>query len=159
VVDHASAADLRDKYQGHPIDLEAIEEVDVVARNGTFVEQIPPGSAQWIIASHVIEHTIDMIGFLNECQTVLAPGGMLSLVVPDMRVAQEFFITLRKGDEAPPHHDAEAFDTLRLNMLKEIQVEVSDAYAMAAKKIVSQRSSSGRGLIRGISNRLAKLRL
>ncbi len=39
----------------------------------------------WIIASHVIEHTPDFVGFLRECQTMLKPGGRLSLVVPDRR--------------------------------------------------------------------------
>lgn len=39
----------------------------------------------YVIASHVIEHVPDMIGWLTEVAEVLRPGGRLSLAVPDRR--------------------------------------------------------------------------
>jgi SAM-dependent methyltransferase len=39
----------------------------------------------WIIASHVIEHTPDLVGFLNECDKLLKEDGVISLVIPDKR--------------------------------------------------------------------------
>jgi hypothetical protein len=43
------------------------------------------------VASHVIEHTPDMLGFLKECDAMLRPGGRLVLVVPDKRRCFDFF--------------------------------------------------------------------
>ena len=39
----------------------------------------------FILASHVIEHAPDIIGFLKDCAALLKPGGILVLAVPDMR--------------------------------------------------------------------------
>jgi SAM-dependent methyltransferase len=39
----------------------------------------------WVLASHVIEHVPDMIGWLADVAAVLADGGMLSLIIPDRR--------------------------------------------------------------------------
>ena len=39
----------------------------------------------WVIASHVIEHVPDFVGFLNDCRDILKPDGVLSLIVPDKR--------------------------------------------------------------------------
>lgn len=86
-VDHLDRAGLVAKYQGHPgVDVSRIEEVDYVWRGEPYAE-LTGGRHQfdWIIASHVIEHTPDLIGFLKDCASVLRTGGVLSLVVPDMR--------------------------------------------------------------------------
>ena len=39
----------------------------------------------WIVASHVIEHTPDILGFLIDCQELLSPGGRLVLEIPHRR--------------------------------------------------------------------------
>ena len=39
----------------------------------------------WIIASHVIEHTPDLVSFINNCAEILKENGVLSLAVPDAR--------------------------------------------------------------------------
>jgi len=39
----------------------------------------------WIIASHVIEHTTDLVGFLHDYDSLLKEEGVLSLAVPDIR--------------------------------------------------------------------------
>jgi hypothetical protein len=61
---------------------------------------LPPGAAMsevieerfdLIVASHVIEHTVSMIDFLEECTKLLAPHGTLALVVPDHRYCFDRF--------------------------------------------------------------------
>jgi SAM-dependent methyltransferase len=85
ILDHLDAAALRDKYASHGVDIDAIEEVDYVW-SGQPLDQLVAGERfAWIIASHVIEHVPDLVGFLNACETILAPGGVLSLAVPDKR--------------------------------------------------------------------------
>ena len=44
-----------------------------------------------VLASHVLEHSISLIDFINDCTSLLAPGGVLSLVVPDHRYCFDRF--------------------------------------------------------------------
>jgi SAM-dependent methyltransferase len=44
-----------------------------------------------VLASHVLEHSISLIDFINDCTKLLAPGGVLSLVVPDHRYCFDRF--------------------------------------------------------------------
>ncbi len=105
VVDHLTAAELREKYTGHPVDLEAIEEVDFVWK-GEPLPDLVGGSARydWVIASHVIEHLPDPIGFLQGCEQVLRPGGVVSLVVPDKRACFDAFRPLSTTGELLDAH-------------------------------------------------------
>jgi SAM-dependent methyltransferase len=95
VLDHASAEELRIKYTGHPVNLDNIEEVDFVWRGEPLSELIGREHCyDWIVASHVIEHVTDFVGFLQQCEKLLAPGGVISLVVPDKRFCFDYFRTL-----------------------------------------------------------------
>jgi SAM-dependent methyltransferase len=85
ILDHLDAAALRDKYATHGVDVDAIEEVDYVWSGQPLNELVAGERFAWIIASHVIEHVPDLVGFLNACETLLVPGGVLSLAVPDKR--------------------------------------------------------------------------
>lgn len=85
VLDHLDAAGLREKYAAHGVDVAAIEEVDYVWNGEPLEELVGAERFAWIIASHVIEHVPDLVGFLNSCERILAPGGVLSLAVPDKR--------------------------------------------------------------------------
>lgn len=88
-LDHTDAASLRAKYRemSLPEDLLArIEEVDYLWHGGPLASAVPDGTTfDFIVGSHLIEHTVDLIGFLQDCQTLLVTGGRLALVVPDMR--------------------------------------------------------------------------
>lgn len=86
-VDHTDRAGLLEKYKhDQGILLQNIEEVDHVWTGGSLCELVgAPASYDWIIASHVIEHMPDLVYFITECQALLKPGGVLSLVVPDKR--------------------------------------------------------------------------
>jgi len=85
ILDHLDAAALRAKYADHGVNIDAIEEVDYVWTGQPLEELVEGRQFSWIIASHVIEHVPDLVGFLNSCERILAAGGVLSLAVPDKR--------------------------------------------------------------------------
>jgi glycosyltransferase involved in cell wall biosynthesis/SAM-dependent methyltransferase len=92
ILDHANADELREKYKGHGVNLDNIEDVDFVWHGEPLHELV--GREQcydWIIASHVIEHTPDLITFLTECERLLKPSGVLSLIIPDKRYCFDYF--------------------------------------------------------------------
>lgn len=88
-LDHATADDLRAKYAGDgnlAPDAHRIVEVDYVWRPGQRVADAVGGETfDYVIASHVIEHVPNPIGWLQQLSEVLKPGGLLALVVPDKR--------------------------------------------------------------------------
>lgn len=101
VLDHATAEELRIKYTGHPVNLDNIEEVDFVWRGEPLSELIGREHCyDWIVASHVIEHVTDLVGFLQQCEKLLAPGGVISLVVPDKRFCFDYYRTLSSTGDA-----------------------------------------------------------
>jgi SAM-dependent methyltransferase len=96
IVDHASAAELREKYRNEVnLDTSRIEEVDYVSDGRPLGESVnKPGHYDYIVASHVIEHTPDMLGFLKDCQALLKEDGVLVLAVPDKRRCFDVFQSL-----------------------------------------------------------------
>lgn len=94
-VDHAEQAELIAKYRGMGMDqerLDKIEPVDHLWHGGSLLDVISDhGGYDYIIASHFIEHTVDLIRFLQDCQVLLRDGGLLSLVVPDKRFCFDRF--------------------------------------------------------------------
>jgi 2-polyprenyl-3-methyl-5-hydroxy-6-metoxy-1,4-benzoquinol methylase len=85
-VDHADTATLRKKYQEDAgVRADAIVDVDGVWGNNTLLEALGGQKVDYLLASHVIEHVPDLITWLNEVESILAPGGQVRLVIPDMR--------------------------------------------------------------------------
>jgi hypothetical protein len=89
-VDHASAAELKEKYAtdaGMQGRLDEIVDVDYVLGKSTTISEATGKDApfDYVIASHVIEHIPDTIGWLDDLTHVLRVGGILSLVIPDKR--------------------------------------------------------------------------
>jgi SAM-dependent methyltransferase len=87
-VDYTDQAGLREKYHGNQsVDINRIEEVDhVLDGSKTLSEAVArPAGFDYVVASHVIEHTPDMLSFLKSCAALLAPDGVLLLAVPDKR--------------------------------------------------------------------------
>jgi SAM-dependent methyltransferase len=94
-VDYANAEHLREKYRALNIDISHIEEVDYVSGGDSILETIgKPGRYDYIVASHVIEHVPDLVGFLRDCEQLLKPDGRLSLAIPDKRYCFDVFQTL-----------------------------------------------------------------
>jgi 2-polyprenyl-3-methyl-5-hydroxy-6-metoxy-1,4-benzoquinol methylase len=92
VIDHMDREHLIERFKGHSVQLENIEEVDYVWKGERYVELTGKKNFYgWIIASHVIEHTPDLISFLDSCAGILKDDGVLSLAIPDVRYCFDFF--------------------------------------------------------------------
>jgi SAM-dependent methyltransferase len=61
------------------LDMERIDASEVLGRE----------SVDFVVASHVLEHLVDPLRFLERCHQILRPGGLLYLVVPDPRALNE----------------------------------------------------------------------
>ena len=89
VADHLDQAGLVAKYDGvRPTD--AIEPVDFVLTGPRLTDTIDE-RFDWIVGSHVLEHTVCLVTFLRDAETLLRPGGVLSLAVPDRRYCLDRF--------------------------------------------------------------------
>ena len=108
IVDHAESTELIEKYRGYgvpPDKIAAIEKVDHVWVDGSLVDVVGErGAFDYILASHVIEHMVDLIGFLQDCEALLREGGALSLVIPDKRFCFDYFQPLTTAGMAVDGH-------------------------------------------------------
>lgn len=87
--DHCDTAALKSKYAGNP----DVPERDICEvhfdLSQTPLSQI--GRYDYVVASHVIEHVPDMVGWLRDIASILNDGGTLALVVPDKRYSFDIF--------------------------------------------------------------------
>lgn len=127
ILDHASATELRNKYQGHGVNLENIEEVDFVWHGEPLQELIgQTGCYDWIIASHVIEHVPDLIAYFQQCEALLKPDGILSLVIPDKRYCFDYF--------SPSSSTGNLLDAYADKRVKPSHGQIFDHFANASKR-------------------------
>jgi hypothetical protein len=115
-VDHADRAALVAKYAAWGVPEEktdAIETVDHVWSGGSLLDVIPErGVYDYVIASHFLEHTVDMIAFLADCEALLTSDGRLALALPDKRYCFDRFQPLTSvGDVIDAFHSSQAFHT------------------------------------------------
>ncbi len=94
-IDHLDREGLASKYEAHPgVDVSRIEPVDFVWTRGLLSDAVPSeqhGSFDVFLASHVIEHTPDLIAFLDAAQTLLKEDGVVVLAIPDKRYCFDYF--------------------------------------------------------------------
>jgi SAM-dependent methyltransferase len=95
-IDHLSREELVAKFSafGKELPIDKIETVDWIWSGEPLDELLGPdrhGTYDYIVASHVIEHIPDLLGFFMSAQRLLKDGGMLSLVVPDKRHCFDIF--------------------------------------------------------------------
>ncbi len=74
----------------HNVNPDKIPEIDFALDDGVRVRSIPEATAgagrfDWVMASHVIEHVPDVVGWLAQVAEVTEDGGALVLIVPDRR--------------------------------------------------------------------------
>jgi len=109
-VDHATRAELIEKYRGDPtVDVNRIEDVDCVWTGGSLADAVPAhlhGTFDALIASHVIEHTTDFVGFLDAAAALLANSGIVILAVPDKRYCFDYFRPLTTTGDVLEAHTA-----------------------------------------------------
>jgi SAM-dependent methyltransferase len=92
-IDHATREELIEKYRPHDVDVSKIEPVDWVWKGQPLDELVGAerrGTYDFFIASHVIEHYPDLLGFFKNVESLLRVGGVLSLVIPDKRHCFDF---------------------------------------------------------------------
>ncbi|HEY3736512.1 MAG TPA: class I SAM-dependent methyltransferase [Jatrophihabitans sp.] len=101
--DFTDSATLRAKYADDP-GVGAIVDVDVIWDGASPLREVL-GEAHLdaVVASHVIEHLPDPVGWLANFAGVLTPGGLVNLVIPDKRVT---FDVNRRLTEAADWIDA-----------------------------------------------------
>ncbi len=98
-VDHDTTEGLRIKYAdpANHVDTSKIVDVDYIWGEKSLVALLQAEAPiDYVIASHVIEHVPDFIGWLNEVKNILKPGGILSLAIPDKRRCFDYHRQLTK---------------------------------------------------------------
>jgi hypothetical protein len=89
-VDHADTATLREKYRNDPdVQLDKLVHVDAVWGANTLADAVGK-KVDYVVASHVVEHVPDLIGWLEELRSVLNDDGEVRLVVPDKRFTFDY---------------------------------------------------------------------
>ena len=68
---------------GHSPDF--VEELDYVVPGSGDWSEIPDGSFDWILSAHALEHSPNLIGFLNTMAQKLKTGGLIISLLPDKR--------------------------------------------------------------------------
>jgi len=91
-VDHADTKTLQESYRLHSaVDVANIVDVDGVWGDHTLQECLGrERQVDYVVASHVIEHTPDMITWLREIRAILRPNGTLRLAIPDRRYTFDY---------------------------------------------------------------------
>jgi SAM-dependent methyltransferase len=91
-VDHADREALQAKYANDPnVDIQKIVPVDAVWGDRTLRECFADNCRfDYVIASHVLEHVPDMLGWMREIADILRPGGRLILAIPDRRFTFDY---------------------------------------------------------------------
>jgi SAM-dependent methyltransferase len=82
--DYVDQETLRAEYANNPrVDTARIPKIDFVIGDKFLDEVAGTDRFDYIIASHVIEHVPDLIGWVASCMRALKPGGVLSLAIPN----------------------------------------------------------------------------
>jgi len=127
ILDHTDRDGLVVKYSTAGVDVSTIEPVDFVCKGSSIFEAVGREHRyDFIVASHVIEHTVDLIGFLLDCERLLKPAGVLVLAVPDKRFSFDVLRPLTStGDilwanvnPRRSHSPGAVFDEMAYNCLR-----------------------------------------
>jgi hypothetical protein len=108
-VDHASREDLIRKYTWSATEEtlypDRIVPVDIIWAGRPLTSCVPEGLRfDYCIASHVMEHVPDIIGWLQQLACVLRDGGIVSLAIPDKeRTFDHARATSRPADLVEAH--------------------------------------------------------
>ena len=85
-IDHTDRDGLLQIFGHTDMDLGSILEVDAVWGENRLLDCLPGRRpVDYVLASHVVEHVPDLLGWLREVRDALVPGGQLRLAVPDRR--------------------------------------------------------------------------
>ncbi len=90
-VDHVDTASLREKYRDDAdVPAGGIVEVDIVWSGGSLLAACDERRFDYVVASHVIEHVPDLVGWLEQIRSVVYRNGTVRLIVPDLRYCFDY---------------------------------------------------------------------
>jgi SAM-dependent methyltransferase len=85
-VDFKTREELVAQYSNDPnVDVSLIPDIDIVTNGRPINEFVADNGIDFIIASHVLEHVPDLIGWLEANLRLLRTGGRIALAFPDRR--------------------------------------------------------------------------
>ena len=90
-LDAFSTEQLKEKAVTFGFDPATVPEIDFVWTGQSYAELIRD-QLQVVYSSHNIEHQPDLVRHLQQLHTILEPGGLLFLVVPDRRYCFDYFL-------------------------------------------------------------------
>ena len=105
-VDFTDTETLRRNYTGHPyIRADRLVQVEGIWGRNTLREAAAAvAPADYVVASHVIEHVPDLIAWLEELRQVLKDDGEIRLAIPDRRYTFDYYrAETRLADVLDPH--------------------------------------------------------
>ena len=110
-IDTASQQQLIERFgQLAGVDVTRIEPVDWLWQGGPLSAVVPAaehGSFDAFVASHVIEHAPDLLGFLQSAEALVRPEGVVVLAVPDKRYCFDYFMPHSTTGQALAAHHAQ----------------------------------------------------
>jgi hypothetical protein len=85
-VDFASREFLVKHYSNNPnVNVDLIPEIDIVTDGKLIDKFLPHSSIDFVVASHVLEHVPDFIGWIKANLSILKVGGKIAIAYPDMK--------------------------------------------------------------------------
>jgi hypothetical protein len=84
-LDRLPTDELRAYFAGQGLDPSTVVDVDFVCDEQHIFESVKGLQFDYVLASHIVEHVPDLIGWLQGISSILRPQGVLSLIVPDRR--------------------------------------------------------------------------
>ncbi len=120
-VDVYDSPAIRSHYRAHPgVNVDDVPDIDFALHSPSgeirsLVNAVKSDAPyQWVVASHVIEHVPDAIGWLSDVASILADDGALVLAIPDRRFT---FDALRPpttvGQMLQAHNDRDTRPSIR----------------------------------------------
>lgn len=87
---------LRSSGEISPEAIDRVEETDIRISPSNILEGVrqaghTPGTFDYILSPHNLEHQPDPVRFFAQCATVLKPGGQLFITMPDRRACFDYY--------------------------------------------------------------------
>jgi SAM-dependent methyltransferase len=132
-VDFATTEELRAARKNDPtVDIDKLAPVHFIWGDKTLDQAVGGTRFDYVVASHVVEHVPDLIGWFKELSEVLKPGGIVSLVVPDRRYT---FDRIRPETQVPEvveawleHHRRPSYKQVFEHYALHTRVDVGQAW-------------------------------
>jgi hypothetical protein len=134
-VDYATTETIRATLPDPSINPEEVVDVDIVWGDRPLKECVE-APVQYIVASHVMEHVPDLIGWLNELHDALEVGGILGLIIPDRRFT---FDCLR--------HESVLSELVEAHLLQYRRPSVRQVFEVASLAVKVDTQTAWRGEI------------